>query len=137
MRTSNILIASLLALASPAGALTASAQSAGAYESGVSVTAAPPIVDTGSARYPSSRAGVDGRRVSVTAAPPFVDAGSEKYPSSATGAGGRENTVIAGRAIVSLSNGESMPESINSFPPGFTDPYFSCRADACGEESND
>ena len=96
MRTSTILIASLLAVASPAGAQLAYARSANGYETGVSVTAAPPAVDTG----------------------------SEAYPSSATGAGERQNAVIAGGPLVTLSNGEGMPESVNSFPPGFTDPYL-------------
>lgn len=128
MRTSIILVTSLLGLASPAIAQTASAQSSGAYQAGVSITATPPVVDTGSEAYPSSPTGADGRRTTITAAaPPVVDAGSEVYPSSATGAGEHENPVIAGGAIVSLSNSESMPESINSFPRGFTDPYLARR----------
>jgi hypothetical protein len=54
MRTAIVLIASLLALASPAGAQTAFAR----LPSGV--TAAPPLVDTGSEVYPSSPTGADG-----------------------------------------------------------------------------
>ena len=96
MRTSTILIASLLALGSPAGAQIAYAKSADAYRSGVSATAAPPAVDTGSG----------------------------KYPSSAPGGGERQIAVIAGGPLVTLSNGEGMPETVNSFPPGFTDPYL-------------
>ena len=127
MRTSTVLIASLLALASPVGAQTASARSAGAYQPGVSISAAPPLVDTGSEAYPSFPTGADGRGVSVTAAPPLVDTGSQAYPSSATGAGERENRVVAGGAIVTLPSGQSMPEEVNSFPPGFTDPYLAHR----------
>jgi hypothetical protein len=118
MRTPIVLIASLLALVSPAGAPTAFARLLGG------VTAAPPLVDTGSEAYPSSPTGADGRDVSVTAAPPAVDTGSQAYPSSATGAGEPGNYVIAGGAMVPPPTGDGMPESVNSFPPGFTDPYM-------------
>jgi hypothetical protein len=127
MRTSIILMTSLLALASPAVAQTASAQSRGGYQPSVSISATPPVADTGSEAYPSSPTGADESRATVTAAPPVVDTGSEAYPSSATGAGEHENQVIAGGQMVTLSNGQSMPESINSFPPGFTDRYLAHR----------
>jgi hypothetical protein len=53
MRTPTLLTASLLALALPVGTQTASARSIGGYQSGVSVTAAPPLVDTGSTLIPA------------------------------------------------------------------------------------
>ncbi|MBV8094589.1 MAG: hypothetical protein JO110_15460 [Acetobacteraceae bacterium] len=124
MRHSAVLIASLLGLALTAGAHPVSARPASAYHSGVSISTAPPVIDTGSEAYPSSPTGAGEHRASVTAAPPAIDTGSETYPSSATGAGERTNPVVAGGPMVLLSNGQSMPESVNSFPPGFTDPYL-------------
>ena len=80
--------------------------------------------DTGSEAYPSSPIGANGRSVGITAAPTVVDTGSELDPGSETGAGERENPVIAGGPLVTLSNGDGMPQSVNSFPPGFTDTYL-------------
>jgi hypothetical protein len=100
MRSSTILMTSLLALASPATAQTASARSVGAHQTGVPFSAAPAVVHTG----------------------------SQVYPSPATGADERGNPVIAGGAIVTLpTGGDSMPESVNSFPPGFADLYLAYR----------
>jgi hypothetical protein len=99
MRTSTILMTSLLALASPATAQTASARSVGAHQTGSSSSAALPVVDPG----------------------------LQAYPSSATGADERGNPVIANGAIVTPPTGDGMPESVNSFPPGFTNTYLAHR----------
>ena len=130
MRTSTILFASMLAIASSAGGGTAFGRSEGCYSNyqpSVRITAAPPVIDTGSEAYPGSPTGAAGRAVNVTAAPPVLDVGSERLPSSPTGASGRETAVIAGGPVVTFSNGESMPQSVNSFPPGFTNQYLSRR----------
>ena len=124
MRTSTILLASLLVMTSPIAAQTASARSLAA---GVGVTAAPRVLDTGSQKYPSSPSGASESRTAVTGEPPQLDIGSEQYPSSATGAGERANPVVAGGAIVNLAGSESMPESASSLPPDFTNPYLAHR----------
>ena len=84
-------MASLLAMSALAGAPSAFARNAQPYQPSVTISAAPPVVDTG----------------------------SQAYPSSPTGAGAGANHVVAGGPLVTLSGGESMPQSVNSAPPGF------------------
>ena len=86
MHSSKIAMASLLAMSVLVGAPTAFARTAGAYQPSVTISAAPPVVDTGSEAYPNSPTGVGAGGVTVSAAPPVVDTGSQAYPSSPTGA---------------------------------------------------
>jgi hypothetical protein len=96
MRILILSTAALLALALPAVAKTACAQSARVWKSSTRSSAAGAVIDTRSRAYPSSSSAAD-----ELATP-----------------------VIAGGTMVTLSEGDSMPESASSLPPGFTDPYL-------------